>query len=65
MLIRVKYRDNRFDMVRPETLNRLLDAGNVQEFQRADGWVRVDSGNLRYHNRIKFSGPERRSHLKS
>lgn len=61
MLIRVKYTDNRFDMVRPETLDRLLDAGNIQEFKRQDGWVKPDAGNLR-HNKggIRYTGPERR-----
>lgn len=61
MLIRIKYTDNRFDMVRPETLDRLLDAGTIQEFKRQEGWVRPDIGDVR-HNRsgIRYSGPERR-----
>lgn len=63
MLIRVKYIDDRFDMVRPEILNRLLDMGNVQEFKRVDGWVRVDSSKIRHSNRVPYSGPERRKML--
>lgn len=63
MLIRVKYIDDRFDMVRPEILNRLLDMGSVQEFKRVDGWVRVDSSKMRHSNRVTYSGPERRRML--
>lgn len=60
MLIRVKYADDRFDMVRPEILDRLLEAGKVREFQRKDGWVMPGIGNLRLKNINDYSGPERR-----
>jgi hypothetical protein len=60
MLIRVKYVDNRFDMVRPEMLDHLLEAGKVREFQRREGWVMPGIGNLRRSNRNKYSGFERR-----
>jgi hypothetical protein len=60
MLIRVKYVDDRFDMVRPETLDRLLEAGKVSEFQRRDGWVMPGLGNLRSTKRNNYSGSERR-----
>ncbi len=60
MLIRVKYVDDRFDMVRPEILDRLLEAGKVREFQRHDGWVMPGLGNLRRTNRTKYSGTDRR-----
>lgn len=60
MLIRVKYVDDRFDMVRPETLDKLLESGKVLEFQRHDGWVMPGTGSLRRSNRNKFSGTERR-----
>jgi len=63
MLIRVKYVDDRFDMVRPESLDRLLEAGKVQEFQRRDGWVMPGIGNLRRQNRNDYGGIERRSRL--
>ena len=61
MLIRVKYVDNRFDMVRPEVLDHLLETGKVREFQRQDGWVMPDIGNLRHNNRNVYSGSERRT----
>lgn len=61
MLIRVKYVDDRFDMVRPEILDRLLEAGKVREFQRSDGWVMPGIANLRRKkSRSGDSVPERR-----
>lgn len=60
MLIRVKYVDDRFDMVRPEILDRLLEVGKVREFQRSDGWVMPGIGNLRRKKRNGYSGPDRR-----
>lgn len=61
MLIRVKYTDDHFDMVRPEVLDRLLQVGKVREFLRHDGWVMPGIGNLRRSNRNKYSGTERRT----
>jgi hypothetical protein len=63
MLIRVKYVDDRFDMVRPEILDRLLEAGKVREFQRREGWVMPGVGNVRCMNRIDYYGTERRTRL--
>lgn len=60
MLIRVKYTDNRFDMIRPEILNQLLEKGSVESFLRCDGWVMPGSGALRNANKSGYSGPERR-----
>ena len=60
MLIRVKYVDDRFDMVRPEILDRLLETGKVQEFQRSDGWVMPGMDNLRRKNRDEYFGYDRR-----
>lgn len=60
MLIRVKYVDDRFDMVRPEILERLLKAGKVREFERQDGWAMPGIDSLRSSNTNYYSGPERR-----
>lgn len=60
MLIRVKYVDNHFDMVRPEILDLLLESGKIREFQRHDGWVVPGIGNVRRSNRNKYSGSDRR-----
>jgi len=61
MLIRVRYVDDRFDMVRPEILDSLLDAGKVREFERGDGWVIPGISNVRHMNRSGYSGIERRT----
>lgn len=61
MLIRVRYTDNRFDMVRPEFLDDLLDRGVLQSFLRRDGWVTAASGPLRRERRPRYAGPERRT----
>ena len=63
MLIRVKYDDDRFDMVRPEILDRLLEEGKVLEFQRKEGWVMFGIDNLRRRGMQEYSGPERRMML--
>jgi len=61
MLIRVKYVDERFDMVRPDILDRLLEAGKVREFQRSDGWVMPGIGSLRHKKDSgDYSGTDRR-----
>lgn len=60
MMIKVKYLDDSFDMVRPEILDRLLDAGKIGEFQRRDGWVAPGTGKLRSRAKGTYSGPERR-----
>jgi hypothetical protein len=60
MLIRVKYVDDRFDMVRPEILDRLLDTGKVREFQRLDGWVMPGIDNLRSKKMNNYFGYDRR-----
>jgi len=61
MLIRVKYVNDTFDMVRPETLDRLLGAGEVLEFRRCEGWVMPGMDTLRRKNRRDYSGPDRRN----
>ena len=63
MLIRVKYEDDRYDMVRPMILDRLLEAGKVQEFQRKDGWVMPGIDSVRCGKRNTYFGPERRMKL--
>lgn len=60
MLIRVKYQDNHYDMVRPEVLDHLLEQGKVSEFLRRDGWVSSNSDMLRRSRRSSQSGPDQR-----
>ena len=63
MLIRVKYVNDRFDMVCPELLDHLLETGKVREFQRREGWVMPGIDKLRCKNRNDYSGTERRTRL--
>lgn len=60
MLIRVKYADNRFDMIRPEILDHLLEDGAVNSFLRHEGWVKPGIDTLRNKSRNDYSGPDRR-----
>ena len=60
MLIRVKYSDNRYDMVRPEVLDHLLDYGAVAEFKRCDGWVKSSDDSVRRYSRNEYPGTDRR-----
>lgn len=60
MLIRVRYMDNHFDMIRPEVLNHLLEDGSVKSFLRRDGWVTPGLDHMRAKSMGGYSGPERR-----
>lgn len=60
MLIRVKYLDDRFDMVRPEIFDHLLASGKILEFERRDGWVMPGATALRSKNKNGYSGSDRR-----
>ena len=41
MLIQVKYSDNRFDYVKHNDLDLLINEDKIKEFKRTTGWVRV------------------------
>ena len=60
MLIKVMYRDRKFDMVKPEVLNELISSRKIKKFKRADGWADVDTAPLRQSNR-SHEEPERRA----
>lgn len=61
MLIRVMYQDGRFDMVKPQMLDALLDDQRVDRFQRGQGWAIVGRDVLRKaRNSGQYHGPERR-----
>ncbi len=61
MLIRVMYKDNSFDMVRPEMLDLLLEKGSVSSFLRKEGWVVPEYDLLRRKRSVRFDGSDRRS----
>lgn len=60
MLVRVRYHDNTYDMVKPWRLQEFIAAGKVQSFYRSDGWVVVGRDPLRRGAGRSYTGPERR-----
>jgi hypothetical protein len=64
MLIRVIYADGRYDMVKPDMLDALLEEKWLAGFKRRDGWVTVGRDPIRKSKSSQgHSGPERRSNL--
>ncbi len=62
MLIRVRYDDGRLDMVKPQLLDKLLEANNVTSFMRSEGWAVVGRDIIRSHRRSKgYDGADRRA----
>ena len=61
MLIRVMYKNGKFDMVKPQLLNGLLEEKKVTSFMRSGGWAVVGRDSIR-RSRLAhaYSGPERR-----
>ena len=60
MLIRVMYSDGRFDMIKPNMLDNLLDKQSVTSFKRTSGWAVVGRDPIRSSGRANYSGAERR-----
>jgi hypothetical protein len=60
MMIRVVYRDGRYDMVKRWTLEKLIEQDSIQGFCRADGWVRIGRDRLRSSRPTGHHGEERR-----
>ena len=61
MLIRVMYSDGRFDMVKPNILDDLLERQTVTSFKRATGWAVVGRDPIRGVGGSRYGGQERRS----
>ncbi len=63
MMIQVQYTDGRHDMVKPQLLDRLLDAHKIFGFRRGGGWATVGRDPLRRQRGSRlgdFNGEERR-----
>ena len=62
MLIKVKYTNNRFDLIKGEMLEGFLEEGKVRQFYRysEDRWITVGSDPMRSGEKI-YPGPEMRS----
>ena len=54
MLIRVIYRDNTYDMVKPLLLDTLMAENKIKKFRRSEGWATVGINRMRgtggYHD---------------
>jgi hypothetical protein len=60
MLIRILYRNGKFDMVKPSILAQLIASDKLQRFFRSDGWVAVGFDPVRGIGGI-YEGRERRT----
>lgn len=61
MMIRVMYSDGRFDMVKPNVLDDLLNRQVVTSFKRNTGWAVVGRDSIRSSSsRGNYRGMERR-----
>ena len=60
MMIRVLYSDGRFDMVKPDMLDTLLNRQIVSSFKRNSGWAVVGRDAIRSSSRGNYRGIERR-----
>ncbi len=61
-MIRIVYRTGQEDLVTPKFLDILLYLGQVQMFERSDGWVVVGVDSLRGSQPAPHTGTELRNH---
>ncbi len=60
MLIRVRYKDGRIDLVPSRKLDELIMMSEIEKFERSSGWVTVGRDPIRSTLRGTYNGPERR-----
>lgn len=60
MMIRIRYPNGRYDMVKVTRLDYLIAANRISDFRRATGWVRIGRDPIRKNSGESYSGPERR-----
>ena len=61
MLIRVMYDDGKFDMVKPQMLDTLLETKRVTSFKSEEGWTVIGRDNIRSNLKSQgYQGLERR-----
>jgi len=60
MLIRVRYKDGRIDLVPSRRLDELIVMSEIEQFERSAGWVKVGRDPIRSTLRGHYTGPERR-----
>ncbi len=60
MLIRVRFKDGRIDLIPSQKLNELIVMSEIEQFERSSGWVVVEKDPIRSTLRGDYVGPERR-----
>jgi len=60
MLIRVRFKDGRIDLVPSGKLDELILMSEIDKFERSSGWVTLGQDPIRSSLRGAYSGPERR-----
>lgn len=60
MLIRIVYRNEKYDLVKPLVLNRMLADGRVKKFLRSGGWTNTGTDRMRGIGG-DYKGSERRT----
>lgn len=61
MMIRIMYDDGRFDMVKPQMLDTLLETNRITSFKRNAGWAVIGRDTIRGNRRSQsYQGLERR-----
>ncbi len=61
MLIRVRYKDGRIDLIPSQNLDELIVLSEIDQFERSSGWVVVGRDPIRSTLRGQYYGRERRS----
>jgi hypothetical protein len=61
MKVQVLSHYDKIEMVNARDLRRLIAAGEVLAFRRADGWVKVGAEPIRGDGGGEYDGPERRN----
>ncbi|MBN1958222.1 MAG: hypothetical protein JXQ81_12895 [Desulfuromonadales bacterium] len=65
MLIRVRFKDGRIDLIPSRKLDELIVMSEIDQFERASGWVMVGRDPIRSTLRGGYAGPERRKNKPS
>ena len=59
MLIEVFFQSDKFGMVNPQLLDKLISAGRIKKFRRSEGWATVGIDPIRGTGGY-YSGQDRR-----
>jgi hypothetical protein len=60
MMVRIRYPDGRYDLVKAAMLDLLINLRQINQFERSDGWAIIGRDPLRGVGG-GYGGPERRT----